>query len=173
MNEVASGFWCNWGSVPEVATAVVAAFHALVIAIAAYVAWMLAKERERIAKRSLRYERFHQASRLLGDPAVVARLSGANALWRLARSYPSSHHSMVMDAFAAYLSYPASFPESHPQHRQHDPDSPETVRILRMINHEKTPAQKNAEQNDDYRLRLADASPYEVIEHNRVQPKGT
>ena len=135
-------------STVEFWTAVAAYLHITVIATAAVIAWKIANKRIKIADRSntiaareLRYQRYHEGARLLGNPQVAVRLSGAHALWRLARSYPKTHHLMVMDAFAAYLSYPASFPESHPQAGKHDPDSPESVKIIEMINSEKSNAQ--------------------------------
>ncbi len=156
-------------------TAVAAFLHVAVITITAIIAWKLANKRIKIADQSntiaardLRYQRYHEGARLLGDPQVAVRLSGALALWRLARSYPKAHHLMVMDAFAAYLSYPASFPKSHPQAGKHDPDSPESVKIIEMINCEKSKAQKRAEHRRGYQLKLANASPYCVDENGKV-----
>ena len=155
--------WCS-------PTTVVAAVHALVFLVAALVAWWIANKRLKVADRTLRYERYHQAAGFLGNrgSGLCARFFGVTALWDIAQEHPHEFHIRVMQVFASYLAYPSRY-QGGPLHDKHDPTSPETERIVDMINLEKSEEQKAVEHGRGYVLRLYKHSPYTVDGQGRVR----
>lgn len=151
-------------------TTVVAITHVLVLAAAGLVAWWIATKRLDLADRTLRYERYHQAAGFLGnkDSGLCARFFGATALWDIAQDHPHEFHIRVMQVFASYLAYPSRY-QGGSLHDKHDPTSPETERIIDMINLEKSAKQKAVEREKGYDLRLYKHSPYVVDGQGRLR----
>ena len=134
---------------------------------------IIAYQRSLIANKQSKYERFHEASKLLGARGTTThtgRFAGVETLWKLAQDDPKEFHVEVMGVFAAFLSFPPYY-SGGDKCGTVDFESSDTVQIIELVNHHRSPKQRKVEYRRNYEFDLREGCVF-CVRNGLIEQSG-
>ena len=155
----------NWNTLNNGEIAASTVIHDISFVVGGVIAILLALWRGRIAERQsktaqlgLLNERYQKGAEMLGDENLSVRLGGIYALGRLAGQHPNEYHTQIMSLLCAFARNLPKMTQEEEAQRDTHINLSEEVRAVSKAIRDRSKAQTEVEENENYHL-VFDGAP--------------